>query len=130
MGQRILQMPSIPYLIRAYQDPVVRVKAATLPRIAAFTSDIARVYRGAAVVRAEEVDVVFEEADEGGVGEEPGCVAVAARDVAGFGQGVAVGEVLGAVVRGGAVGEDGEEGGPGVEGGVEGSGGGLWGVGG
>lgn len=64
---------------------------------------------------AEELDVVAEKADDGGVLEKPGFVAFAAGDVRGFVEEVAVG-VVGSRCGGvGGTGEDGEEGGPRVE---------------
>ena len=109
MRNRILQVSSIPQMIRTHQDAVFRIETAALLGIAASTADVLGRYGGGARVRAEEVDVVFHEADDGGVGEEPGFVFVAAGTVAGFVDGVFGAEVLVPVVRGGGTGQDGEE---------------------
>ena len=52
---------------------------------------------------------MFHEADDGGVGEEPGFVFVAAGAVAGFVDGVFGAEVLVPVMGCGGPGQDGEE---------------------
>lgn len=114
--QRVLHVPAVAHLVRADEDAVLGVEAASLARIAAPAEDAAGVDGGAAAAGAEQVDVVFHEAHDGRVGEEPFGVGVAAFAVPFFVEGVANVEVGGAFTRCGGVGEEVEEGGPGVEG--------------
>lgn len=123
MRQRILQMSAIPHLVRADQNAVLRIKAAALLVVAFAAHDAVWSHGRGSVGGTEQVDVVFEEAHDGTVREEPFFVGVGAGDVAVFVYEVFGAEVGGALGRGGAAGEDGEEGGPGVVGCVVGGGG-------
>jgi hypothetical protein len=121
--QRVLHVSAVAHLVGADQDAVLGIEAAALPGVA-FTADHSRGVHGcAAVAGAQEVDVVFEEAHDRRVVEEPFLVVVAALAVDFFVQVVFCAEVGFALPGAGAAGEDGEEGGPGVVGCVVGGGG-------
>lgn len=79
MRHGILQMTSIPKLVRAKQDTVLGVEATTLRRSAPSTAHIVRIE-----VMAQEVDIVAHEADDGRVLQQPCAVRLAAFAVAGF----------------------------------------------
>jgi hypothetical protein len=102
--QRVLHVAAVAHVVCADQDAVVRVEAAALFGGALAADDARGVQGCAAVGGAEQVDVVFEEAHDGRVGEEPFLVVVAARDVGGFVQVVFDAEVGFALAGGGAVG--------------------------
>ena len=79
--QRVLHVSAVAHLVGADQDAVLGIEAAALSGVA-FTADHARGVHGcAAVARAQQVDVVFEEAHDWRVVEEPFFVVVAALAV-------------------------------------------------
>ena len=103
-------MPPVPQLVRADEDAVVLIKPPRLSCRAPATSHVFLGDAGAPVHRAEEVDLAFQEADYGGVFEEPGLVFFAAGAVGGFVEVVAGGEVGFAGGGGGVAGHYAEEG--------------------
>ena len=120
--QRVLHVSAVAHLVCADQDAVFGIEAAALPGVA-FAADHPRGVHGcAAVGGAQQVDVVFEEAHDGRVVEEPFLVVVAALTVDLLVQVVFCAEVGFTLALAGAAGQDGEEGGPGVIGRVVGGG--------
>lgn len=108
-------MLSVPQLVRTEQDAVVLVEATGLACVAAAAPHVVFVDAGAAVCGAEQVDFGFEEANDGGVLEEPFLVLFAAGAVAGFVDVVADREVGFALGWSGVAGHYTEEGRPGVD---------------
>lgn len=106
-------------LVGADEDAVFGVEAAGLSFGAALAIHILRFDGGAAVRRAQKINIMLHEANDGGVLEEPSFILIAAGAVFFFVQSVFDIEVFFSCAGRGVAGEDGEEVGPGVEGCVE-----------